>query len=181
MHIRRIATVLLALAMSATVAGAKQRQTQKICIFGMAASFTDTIVHFTPIQELDSVWMDKKKRFLLGREEYSYQLRDYLSAQLTMPRRTCVVVYGLKRKKVEKKYARMMRLYGRPAKNGHRYDVRHIDGTDFRFHAVDMSASLEQMEQEYAERKAAMKSGKKGKDRKGDGKGMPHGRRPPRE
>ena len=147
----------------------KSNQVEKIYIFGMAASFTDTIVHFTPIEEVDSAWIDKKM-FLMGREQYSYQLRDYLAQQLLMPQRTCVVVFDKKRKKLEKKYARMLELYTTPPKKGRSYDVRHIEQQDFRFKSVNMSATVEQRLQAEEEQKEAAKASKKDKKTKKDKK-----------
>ena len=165
MKVRYIILLLWVLMAGAVGASAEHSQTRKLYMFGMAASFSDTIVHFTPVKEVDGAWMDKKGRFLLGRQEYSYQLRDYLAGQLGMPQRTCLVFYEKSRKKAEKKYAKMIRLYSRPAKNGHQYDVRHVDSGDFNFSAVDMSVALEQEEQSIEEqktvRKLEMKDGKK--------------------
>lgn len=140
----------------------KSSQMQKMYIFGMAASFTDTIVHFTPIQEIDSAWIDKKI-FLMGREEYSYQLRDYLAKQLLMTQRTCIVVFDKNRKKLEKKYARMLNLYTTTPKKGRSYDVRHIGQQDFRFHAVNMSSIVEERLKAEQEQKEAAKAPKKKK------------------
>lgn len=165
-------TIITILALLLCVSGAeakKNNQVQKIYIFGMAASFTDTIVHFTPIEEVDSAWIEKK-RFLMGREEYSYQLREYLSSQLLMPQRTCIVIYDKKRKKLEKKYARMMRIYTTPPKKGRSYDVRHIEQKDFRFKSVNMSATVEQRQQAEEEQKAAANASKKDKKPKKDKK-----------
>lgn len=183
MYAKHIVILLLTLLMTVAGANAKHNQVQRLYIFGMAASFTDTIVYFTPVQEVDSAWVNKKD-FLLGREEYSYQLRDYLAGQLLMPHRTCVVVFGNKRKKVEKKYAKMMRLYSSPAKNARQYDVRHISSQDFRFHSVNMSSTVEQKLVE-AEQEKAVKKEKKGKEKKDDRKKdapgpIDKGRRPPR-
>ena len=129
--------------------------------------------------------MDSKKKFLLGREEYSYQLRDYLASQLLMPHRTCIVVYGNSLKKMEKKRAKMLRIYTTPHKNARQYDVRYIDQQDFRFKAVDMTSTVEQLQKEEQELKAAGKKAKK--EKKGEKKGkkpmpMPMNgeRRPPR-
>ena len=80
-------------ALLATTMTAKKQSVQKIYIYGMAATFTDTIVYFTPIQEVDSAWVDAKTTFLQGRENYSYQLREYLTSQ-QMPHRTCIVVFN---------------------------------------------------------------------------------------
>ena len=184
--------ILLALLLAVSGASAKKDRVQKIYVFGMAASFTDTIVHFTPIQEVDSAWFDRKKTFLMGREDYSYQLREYLSSQLLMPHRTCIVIYDKKLKKVEKKRAKMLRLYTQPPKGARQYDVRYIDQKDFRFKAVNMRAEVEQQEKEAEEAKAAGKKVKKDKKEKADkkklkrtppdfpGKGEMGGRRPPR-
>ena len=188
MYAKHIIISILALLLAVSGVDAKKSdQVQKLYIFGMAASFTDTIVHFTPIEEVDSAWMEKK-RYLLGREAYSYQLRDYLATELLMPQRTCVVVYDKKRKKLEKKYARMMRLYTDKPKKGRSFDVRHIEQQNFRFRSVDMSSILEQRLQAEEEQKAetkALKKAKKDKNQKKDRSGKPGGpgngeRRPPR-
>ncbi|MBO7140984.1 MAG: hypothetical protein J6W19_10485 [Prevotella sp.] len=165
MYAKHIIICILSLFLAASGAEAKKSsQVEKIYIFGMAASFTDTIVHFTPIEEIDSAWIDKKM-FLMGREQYSYQLRDYLAQQLLMPQRTCIVVFDKKRKKLEKKYARMLNLYTTPPKKGRSYDVRHIEQQDFRFKSVNMSAVVEQRLQAEEDQKAAEKTSKK-KDKK---------------
>ena len=75
--------------LTTTTASAKKVITPKVYMYGFAASFNDSIVHFTDIQTLDSVWIDSKTGFLLGRENYSFQLRDYLGSQ-QMPQRTCI-------------------------------------------------------------------------------------------
>lgn len=129
-----IAVVMLV----ASTATAKKVVVPKMYMFGFAASFNDTIVHFTEIQEVDSVWVDSKTEFLAGREQYSAQLQQYLSNQ-QMPNRTCVVIYDKNRKKAEKKYLKLRRLYVVPKKGQpQRYEVRFIDDK-FRFKSSDMS------------------------------------------
>ena len=44
---------------------AKNEIAPQMYMFGFAASFNDTIVHFTEIQQVDSTWINQKK-FLLG-------------------------------------------------------------------------------------------------------------------
>jgi len=121
-----------------TTASAKKEVTPRMYMFGFAASFNDTIVHFTDIQAVDSVWTDSKTNFLLGRENYSYQLRDYLANQ-QMPHRTCIVVFNKDRKKLEKKFLKLRRLYTQPKKGQRHFDIRYIEAKDMKFHAVDMS------------------------------------------
>jgi hypothetical protein len=127
-------------------ANAKKMPVPKMYMFGMAASFTDTIVHFTSIQQIDSAWIDTKNDFLLSRNEYSYQLRDYLAQKQEMPQRTCIVVYGKNLKKLEKKYAKIKRLYTAPKKGARKFDVRFLEDADFHFRTIDETPYLEEEE-----------------------------------
>lgn len=121
-----------------TTTEAKKVQIPKMYMFGMAASFNDTIVHFTSVQELDSAWVEKKHRVLQARQLYSYQLRDYLATAKQMPRRTCIVFAHKDKKKVEKKYLKMRKLY-MPSKKQHQsYDIRQLSTTDFQFKVIDL-------------------------------------------
>jgi|SRR5574344_764188 hypothetical protein len=128
-----IATVFLAPAITA----AKGVVTPKIYAFGFAASFNDTIVHFTEVHPIDSAWIDNKDQFLMGREQYSNMMRDYLSQQ-GMPHRTCIVVFDKKPERLQKKYLKMKKLYTDVKKGVNHNEVRIINANDFRFHAVDM-------------------------------------------
>ena len=80
-------TMLLALSYSATQA--KNVVEKKAYMFGFSASFNDSIVYFTNIQEVDSVWFTQKKSMLAGRSHYSNQLREYCNDKLNQPKRTC--------------------------------------------------------------------------------------------
>jgi len=127
---------------------AKNITVPKMYMFGFAASFNDSIVHFTEIQTIDSVWIDQKTHFLAGRENYSYQLRDFLADKLQMPHRTCVVVYNQDRLKLEKEYLKMKRIYTTGKKKVKKKDqdkvqshndLRLLPSADFKFQLVDMS------------------------------------------
>jgi hypothetical protein len=131
----------LTLAIAMMAAGATNVQAQNIKVphaymFGFVASFNDSTVYFTNIQQVDSVWVTKKK-MLAGRNNYSYQLREFFAQKRNMPNRTCVVVANTDRKKVEKKYIKMKNKY--LVKSKKPYDVRNIADSDFKFSAVDMS------------------------------------------
>ncbi len=137
--IRNMALAILLLAAAPQAATAQNILVPKAYMFGFAASFNDSTVFFTDIQQVDSVWVTKKKGFLAGRSNYSYQLRNYCEQKMDLPKRTCVVVSSLKRKDVEKKYKKMMKKYiGKKAKS---YDVRYIPSSDFKFEPVDMDLS----------------------------------------
>ena len=132
----------LTLAIVLMAAGATNVQAQNVKVphaymFGFVASFNDSTVYFTNIQQVDSVWVTKKKKMLAGRNNYSYQLREFFAQKRNMPNRTCVVVANTDRKKVEKKYIKMKNKYLVRSKKP--YDVRNIADSDFKFSAVDMS------------------------------------------
>ena len=137
---RLIKQVTLAILLMA--AGSMNVQAQNVKVphaymFGFVASFNDSTVYFTNIQQVDSVWVTKKKEMLAGRNHYSYQLREFFTQQRNLPNRTCVVIANTNRKKVEKKYIKMKNKY--LVKSKKPYDVRNIADTDFKFQAVDMS------------------------------------------
>ena len=96
-----IATAIVAmLALAYTPLQAKNYVTPKAYMFGFSASFNDSIVYFTDIQEVDSVWFMQKRKLLAGRASYSSQLREYCANKLGMEKRTCVVISSEKRKDV---------------------------------------------------------------------------------
>lgn len=141
---------------------AKRVVVPKMYMFGMAASFNDTIVHFTNVMEVDSVWIEKKNNFLLGRNYYSYQLRDYLANNKQLAQRTCITVFAKKRAKAEKKLVKMMRLYTK-SKDGHKhFDVRFIEDTAFRYHSVNIR-EFEENEEESVAQDTSKKTKVKGK------------------
>lgn len=129
---------VMALGMSTTTS-AKKVQVPKMYIFGFAASFNDTIVHFTKVQELDSAWIDSKNKFMQSRELYSYQFRDFLTNKKQMPRRTCVVFANKNRKKVEKKLLKFKQLYMQSKDNRQHFDVRFVDDQEFHFSTINLN------------------------------------------
>lgn len=118
---------------------AKNIMIPKAYMFGFVASFNDSIVFFTDIQEVDSVWVQEKKELLVGRSSYAYQLRDFFTKSFNMPNRTCIVISDKNRKNVEKKYAKMKKMY--VEKGANKYDVHYTNSSEFRFHAVNMDDS----------------------------------------
>ena len=154
-----IAAFILA-AIIPTTSQAKGTAPQRVYMFGFAASFNDTIVHFTNIQTIDSVWIEGKTGFLLSRHLYSTMLRDYLDKN-QMPYRTCVVFYNKNLKKLQKKYIKMKKLYlgtGKKVKN--RNNVKDIVEGDFRFTAFNYNPSTEEEGAEATSKKKKKKSGK---------------------
>ena len=136
-----VLAAIVAAAAFATEAQAKKKAEPrvKMYMFGFAAS---------DIQALDSVWINTKYKYMLGRENYSSQLRDYLESQ-RMAHRTCAVFYNQDRQKLEKEYLKMKRIYTTGKKKLKKkdqnsqakshYDIRELTIQDFSFHLVDMS------------------------------------------
>ena len=141
-------------------ASAKLRCTP-VYIFGVSASFNDSIVYFTDIQVLDSAWIDDKHDFLVKRSEYSYQLRDHLSA-LGSGMRTCLVSFATSEKDILKKYTKMRaKLTGTKKKQSTKsFDFREIDADEFKFQAVapdDLSEAVIETSEKAAKRAAKSK------------------------
>ena len=142
---------------------AKGYAREKIYMFGFAASFSDTIVHFTNIQTIDSAWIETKSNFLMGRQQYSTTLRDYLTKK-QMPYRTCVVFYDKSLKKLQKKYLKMKKLYaGTGKKVKYRNNIVDIVENDFKFTAFDYTPYTEEDEVVAEQKKSKKKKEKSGK------------------
>ena len=131
-----ILAMAIFLAMATGSMQAKEIQVPKMYVFGFAASFTDTIVHFTDIQEIDTPWIDKKKGFLLNRDQYSVQLRSFLNNNQQLPHRTCVIMFNQNRSKAEKEFLKMKRLYTQSKDGKQHFDVRYINASEFHFKTV---------------------------------------------
>ena len=112
-------------------ASAKVKCVPKVYAFGFAASFNDSIVYFTDIQEIDSAWINEKNKFLIGRDNYSYQLKNYF-AGIGLPHRTCIISFALNRKDIEKKYKKMKEKYTK----SENFLIKSIDGNEFCFTAI---------------------------------------------
>ena len=129
-------TLLFCVAMGAD---AKRIQPKHMYIFGFAASFKDSVVYMTEIQDVPNVWYDTKSKFLLGRDNYSAQLKEYFRDKLQMPDRVCMVIFAKTMKKAEKKYLKLRKKYLSDKKHTSIYEVRYVTTQDFKFEAVDVS------------------------------------------
>lgn len=136
--------LLMTMGTLSTAVEAKPKQMPKVYIFGFSASFKNAVVYITDIQELDSAWIDSKTKFLLGRDTYSTQLKDYLTQSVNDPHRTCVVMFSTEKAKAEKKYMKLKRTYTVKAKAKDGYEVKYLDRKDFEFEPVDMSPDTEE-------------------------------------
>lgn len=125
------ALTLLVVASSFVGVSAKIVCVPKLYAFGFSASFNDSIVYFTDIQEIDSAWINDKTDFLVSRDNYSYQLKNYFT-NIGQEHRTCVISFALKRKDIEKKYKKMK---GKYVKAGE-FSIKTLGKNDFQFTTI---------------------------------------------
>lgn len=134
MRLRRLIIVALAsLAIQPVLAG----NISKVYMYGFGATFNDSTVYFTDIQEVDSAWIDRQG-FLYSRDNYSYQLRDYL-AKLGMEHATCVTTWSKTRKDLEKKLFNMKKKYSNAntkKKSKFHYLIKDLSSDQFRYSGI---------------------------------------------
>ena len=129
--------LLLAVTMLTIGASAKTEKTD-VYIFGFSASFKDSLIYTTDIQNMKDAWIDTKTKFLFSRDEYIHQLKEYLTNKLQQQNRICMVFLYTDKKKAEKEYLKLMKKY----KTG--YEVRHVNATEFKFEAINSEPEQEE-------------------------------------
>ena len=85
--------------------------TQKVYLFGVSQQLTDSVVYITFINEVDSMQLEKKTKFLPFRSDFSLQLKEYLEGTLKRNHQTACVFFSLSRKSISKKYYKIKKRY----------------------------------------------------------------------
>lgn len=167
MKVFKIALALAIVAISSLAAQAKVEPTTAY-MFGFASSFNDSTVYITSVQKVDSVYLSHKNLFLEGRDNYSFQLRDYLES-IGEPKRTCIVVFDRNFKKAEKKWAKLYERYtkkpkAKRLKSGEKpkelpspWQVKSVDENKFTFKPIapdDIQEPMTKQERKEAKLKA---------------------------
>ena len=119
----------------------KNVKSPHLYMFGFSASFSDSTIYVTDIQDVEGAWIESKSKFLISRENYSYQLKEYMTDKMQMPTRVCMVFYATNKAKAEKKMKKLMKKYipnPKKKKNMKPYEVRYITASDFKFSPIDM-------------------------------------------
>ena len=127
----------LLFAMLALSSAEAKRVKKPVYIFGFSASFKDSVVYITDVQQVDGAWTDTKTHFLLGRDSYSTQLKDHFTDKMQQGDRICLVFYAHSKRKAAQEYEKIKKKYTEKSKIA--YDVRQLPLSDFRFEAVDVS------------------------------------------
>lgn len=122
--------MFLALALVFMVCSAftmKKGEDKPVYVFGVAASFSDTVVYYTSVQLVDSVVLDHHG-FLPRRELYSYQLKNYVEYTLGKPNYTCMIYFSEKKAKLEREASKIMGKYKKDNVN-----LQMLDSKSFSF------------------------------------------------
>lgn len=110
-YIKFICAVLaLSMAVPALARKTKSKSHYGVYMAGVSASFTDSLVYFTDIQQVDSAYLGDKG-LLQDRAQYSIQLKDYLESNEGGKNRTCFVYYNKKKKKLQKELNKIKQKY----------------------------------------------------------------------
>lgn len=161
------AALLLSLSLQA------KNEMRKAYLFGFASSFSDSTVYVTDIQEVDSAWFTSKNKFLISRENYSSQLRDYLSGQ-GEDHRTCVVEYAFNAKKAEKAWNKLYSRYAHNQKKKNKqkqtnelppFQIKKLTKEQFSFLAVNPTEQYLEEESEKPVKKIKAKKALKNQQR----------------
>ena len=81
-----------------------------VYIVGVSASFSDSLGYFTDIQYVDSASLSDNG-LLIGRAQYSIQLKEYLEQKENGKNRTCFVYYNKKKKNLQKEIKKLKEKY----------------------------------------------------------------------
>lgn len=106
----------------------KEKKDPTIYVCGFSASFSDSLVFITDIQQVEGAKLDKTG-FLIGRSQYSYQLKSFIEEKKGVKDATCAVIYATDKKKVMKKSGKLLKTYG----NNHSYVIKTLTKSDFKF------------------------------------------------
>lgn len=125
---------MFAVSMVVNVTAKKTKDKNKYGVYmaGVSASFTDSLVYITDIQFVDSAVVDGKG-FLVGRSQYSMQLKDYLETEEGGKNRTCFMFFNLKKNKLQKELVKLKEKYSK----GNNMVLKAVN-PDFKFEKAEL-------------------------------------------
>ena len=108
--------------------GGKTPKMQKVAMFGVGISFTDSVVYETEIQVLDSVWVNPDHNFLEDRSLYSLQLQYFMEHQ-GVKNAVCTVLFNKKESSLKSKWEKIRKRHTQS--EAQRFKI--VPLTEFRF------------------------------------------------
>ena len=105
----------------------KKIVTKTIYVYGVGYNPVDSIVYFTDEQQLDSMQIEKKTKFLEKRAMLSQELKNYLQS-IGEKKCVCAIIYSTSLKKLDSMYLKQAKKY---KKDG--YFIKPADKSQFSF------------------------------------------------
>lgn len=111
---RTLKTILLLaiLCCSFGLRAEKQPKMQTVYVFGISASFTDSVAFLTDVMRVDSAYI-LPNGFLFDRTLYSLQLENYVLGTCHVENSTNAIFFSTRKKDIDKKYDKVNRMYQR--------------------------------------------------------------------
>ena len=134
MRLRQLLIVTALLVGCVINGNAKGYRPAKIYMFGFAASFNDSIVYLTDIQTVNAYLVNNRTKFLANREDYSYQLRNYLQSNGLEAYPTCITMFAENEKDATKKYLKLKEHYETSKK---KYSIKSLKDSQFKYTPVE--------------------------------------------
>lgn len=134
MRLRQLLIVTALLVGCVINGNAKGYRPAKIYMFGFAASFNDSTVYLTDIQTVNAYLVNNRTKFLANREDYSYQLRNYLQSNGLEAYPTCITMFAENEKDVTKKYLKLKERYEKSKK---KYSIKSLKDSQFKYTPVE--------------------------------------------
>lgn len=134
MRLRQLLIVTALLVGCVINGNAKGYRPAKIYMFGFAASFNDSTVYLTDIQTVNAYLVNNRTKFLANREDYSYQLRNYLQSNGLEAFPTCITMFAENEKDATKKYLKLKERYEKSKK---KYSIKSLKDSQFKYAPVE--------------------------------------------
>lgn len=134
MRLRQLLIVTALLAGCVINGNAKGYRPAKIYMFGFAASFNDSTVYLTDIQTVNAYLVNNRTKFLANREDYSYQLRNYLQSNGLEAYPTCITMFAENEKDATRKYLKLKERYEKSKK---KYSIKSLKDSQFKYTPVE--------------------------------------------
>ncbi len=128
-----LVTFLFVFVASSAVSAQKSNKVKDVYAFGVAASFADSVVYYTPVQVIDGVALDKSG-FLPNRELYSYQLKNYFENEMNQSNRVCMIYFSNNKAKLEKSRSKLLAKYRKNKSNS----LEQLPADKFKFIKPDL-------------------------------------------
>ena len=104
-------SLLFGLGLLSINAASNEAKQTRVYMIGFAVSYVDSTAYITGIQAMDSVFVEKKTKFLVGRQLFSTQFQTFLSERKHLQSPTCSVFFSEKKQKMEKMVSRLTSYY----------------------------------------------------------------------